>query len=230
MRKKLIRLFLILGLLIISTGVLLSFAIYLYSNITNRNFSTEEIYTVTYPEGDVNLYVRITISPPSDPGMTGCYANVQFSSFTDGDLEINGISYVKLNIYKDGNPVSFDEINLSSPPIYWVSYNSIGAIYKDNNVTVIGQARINYKVNDTNYDELFHYQISIVLPTDMTGRFYTETIPFIWIEFIVILGLILSVGFIIGVVNSIRIEYLYSQEEREKDKKFWDYLRQKRNQ
>lgn len=230
MNKKLIRLFLILGILIISTGVLIYFTIYFYNNISRREFSNEKIYTVSYPEGDVGLSVYLILGPGNYPGAYSCYANIQFSSFTDGDLEINGISYVRLNIYKDGSPVSYDEINLIYLPTSWVSYNSIGEVFKDNNVTVIGIARVSYNIDESSYNELFRYQISVVPPSDITGGIFTQTIPFIWIEFIVVLALIVSVASIMKVVSSIRTEFFYSKEEKEKDEKFWDYIKQKRNQ
>lgn len=228
MNKKVIRLFLTLTIILILTGVMIYLTIYLNNIISNREFSNEETYIDSHPQGDVGLNVYFVIGPGSYPG-SSCYGNIYFTSFAEGTLDINGIYFVKLNIYRESYHLSYDTINLEYFPKSYVSYNYVGEVYKGDNITVIGIAKVSYTINNIDYNKSFNYQVSIISPVDITQSTFRDKLPLIWIVFIVILSLIILIGSSVKVVSMIRTEIRYSNEERERDKKFWDYIKQKKN-
>ena len=200
--------------------------IYLYTYYNRKDFYSENSYLKEYAEGQGGLHIYFTIGP----GEYNCYADIYFTPFSQGNVEINGLSRINYILYKNGGLTSGDNYNFLSPVSSWFAPNSINRIYQYDNITVIGNALVKFQINEIIYNETFNYLISIIPPLDITGGFYTQQLPMIWVGFVIILGIITLIGFSVNTFSKIRNEFRYTPDMKEKDEKFFRFLRKRKKQ
>jgi len=201
-------------------------AINLYIYYGRREFSTENSYTKEYTEGKGGLHIYFILGP----GEFNCYADMYFTPFSEGDVEITGLTRINYILYKNGVFAAGDTYNFVSPVGSWYAPNSVTLIFHNDNITVVGNARIKFQINETLYEEIFNYVLTIIPPLDISGGLYTQQLPLIWIEFIIILGILASCGISAGTISKIRSEIRYTQDMKEKDEEFFRFLRKRKKQ
>lgn len=200
--------------------------IYLYTYFSKREFYNENSYLKEYSEGQGGLHIYFKIGPSEYQ----CYAHLYFTPFSQGDVEIIGLSRIRYTIYRNEGIASRDDNNFLPPVSSWVAYKSINRIFQNDNITVIGNALVKFQINETIYNEKFNYVITIIPPLDISGGLYTQKLPMIWAEFGIILGILTSCGFSAGTISKIRREFRYKPDMKEKDEEFFRYLRKRKKQ
>jgi len=198
--------------------------IYLYTYFSKREFYNENSYLKEYSEGQGGLHIYFRIGPSEYQ----CYAHLYFTPFSQGNVEIIGLSSIRYTIYKNEGIASRDDNNFLPPVSSWVAYKSINRIFQNDNITVIGNALVKFQINETIYNEKFNYVITIIPPLDISGGLYTQKLPLIWAEFGIILGILTSCGFSAGTISKIRREFRYTPDMKEKDEEFFRYLRKRK--
>ena len=158
------------------------------------------------------------------PDYFGCMSHITFSPFSTGDVEVIGITFLRSRVYRNGIFATYHEMNFVTPYPSFISSTTIGEIHQSTNVTAEGIISVQYLVDSVIEEETFSFKSTIIAPLDITGSTYSQLLPLVWVEFLLLLAIIALIvqAFYLG--KRIKSRRFYTKEMKEKDREFFKYL------
>jgi hypothetical protein len=218
--RKIVRLYILLAIVLISIVSLSILTLFLYNFYGRREFSTYDSFQVNYSSGTGGLNLDFTITP----GPFGCMGYVNFETYSIGDVDVIGITFVLSRVYKDGVFTTYADFNPIHPFPSYQSVTTIGIVNQNNNITAEGRVRVQYLVDSVIEEEIFYFKSTIIAPLDITGSTYSQLLPLIWVEFLILLIIVALLISPFYIIKRIKAYKRYSRELKTKDEEFFEYL------
>ncbi|MFX1500107.1 MAG: hypothetical protein ACFFDH_03985 [Promethearchaeota archaeon] len=188
------------------------------------HFSFDQTYVSDYPEGRVGINVKVSISHVHH---TQCSGTVEVKTISDGNIEMDGITRISFTVRTEGRATSggSTEDNPAKICIYGFSIN----IVKDDNVSCIGNVDIKYDLGGSEQIERFNFDVSYIIPIEVSDIYYNWDIPLIWVDvlYFVIIGVVFIL--VLRKYRHVRHASWYSEDIKKRDEEFHEFL-SKRNQ
>ncbi len=212
-------------LLIIALCLASGFLLYLLidlSNILNfTNYRTEENYVAGYSPGYGGVNVAFHLDYRRDDTFD---STIYFHTISSQDVEAIGITRVDYDIVRDGNLIFFDEFLFSEPVANLDNFFVVQDVSLHDNISCIGMIDAKFDVEGIVQNETFGFSLSIIVPVNPVEIRNSYLLGFIWAEFGVGAGFVFCVGFTYRIVRIWRIEASFPEEERKKDREFFEYI------
>ena len=218
-RKR--KLFLIILVLCIASGFILYFLVNLSSFFDVSHYRTVNDFTIDYSQeyGGTNVDFQMSYSN---------YAIFDsiliFQTISSEDIEEIGITEVSYEIYRDEELIWYNDLNFPEPFIYRIDSFIIDNIRIHNNISCIGTINAQFNVGGIVQNETINFILSIIMPVNPYEIRYSHLQNSLWAGFgLGILQLVL-IGLIFRTILTWKREATYSEEAKEKDQEYFNYI------
>ena len=217
--KRLLKIFLCA---IIVTGYLLGFAtVFNLKNVLGiGSYDGTKSFTTSVDEGTGGLYIELYAQHDSQ---LYHYYGYEITTFSNGNVEIVGISYAYYFVRTGGMLRQTIQTNFSTP-INSLSWDSRTSIRQNNNFTIQGYADVIFLVDNINETHRIAIDIGIIIELD------GEVINYEWGNISTLLNVIyltltvIPATFLYRNIKAYRFEKWYSEEIEERDERFFKIL------
>jgi len=146
---------------------------------------------------------------------------------TEGDVEDIGIINISYSVYINSDHFADQDDSLGVPVrIYDDSF--LMYLYRNDRIVCTGSVDAIFEVEGIPQNETINFEISTILPINILSYSYEIHFPLVWLEIIIFVVIFVFLYVSFRIVKSILHELRYVDNIKEKDTKFFTYMK-KRN-
>lgn len=224
--NKLKKLYLLLSLLLIISGTSIFFILNLFEIFGSRDLTlkTSDNYSVDYPQGSGNLEIDIKLTYERDHNFL---SENNYITTASGDVEEIGITYYELYVYVNEGIRKIMHLNLIEPSTNYYHSFGVSFLYKNDVVAYRGYIDLQFNVNDVIQNETISFDLSMTIPLDTGTILYDIYLTLIWIEAFLVVGLGVTIFYVVRTIKMIRRERILTEDERRRDEDFFEFIKEK---
>lgn len=212
-------LILFIGLIAIAPPL---FNIKLLNGIGYYNFEGTNV--LDYPEGSVGIKTEVNIVHWHGDICNGI---VSFHTISSGNITVHGITHIEYSIKANNAFYAIVDENVNPVAKTW-NKNFRISLFKDFNVSCTGSGELNFSIDSLEQTDVINFEISFIAPINVRDIFYVYDLPLMWIYMFYIVLLFVVLSFVIKTYKSVKFDYLYTDEMREVDEEYFNYISQKK--
>ena len=198
------------------------FNIKLLNGIGYYNFEGTNV--LDYPEGSVGIKVEVNIVHSQGDL---CNGFVSIHTISSGNITVHGITHIEYSI--KANNAFYSIVDESVNPVAKTWNNNFRiSLLKDQNVSCAGSGEVNFSIDSLEQTDVINFDISYIQPMDVRDIFYMWDLPLMWIYMFYVVILFVVLSFIIKIYKSLKFDYLYTDEMRNMDEEYFNYISQKK--
>lgn len=187
-------------------------------------YNFEGISVLDYPEGSVGIKTEVNIVHWQGDICNGI---VSFHTISSGNITVHGITHIEYSIKANNALYAIVDENLSPVAKIW-NKNFRISLFKDFNISCTGSGEVNFSIDSLEQTEIINFDISFIAPINVRDIFYVWDIPLMWINMFYIVLIFVVLSFVIKIYKSVKFDYLYTDEMRNMDEEFFNYISQRK--
>ena len=147
-----------------------------------------------------------------------------FQTISSEDIEEIGITEVSYDIYRDDQRVWYHALNFPEPFTYGIDSFIINDINLHDEISCIGTIDAQFNVEGIVQNETINFIISIIMPVNPLEIRYSHLQNSIWVGFGLGIVQLVLIGLIFRTILTWKREATYSEEAKEKDQEYFNYI------
>ena len=179
---------------------------------------------IDYPEGRVGINVEVNIVHWQGDI---CDGFVTFHTISSGNITVHGITHIEYSIRADDSFYVIVDESVNPVAKNWNRPFRI-SLFKDNNVSCTGSSEVNYSIDSLEKTDVINFVISYIIPINVREIFYTWDIPLMWVNMFYVVLIFVVLSFVINIYKSLKFDYLYTDEMRDMDEEYFNYISQRK--
>lgn len=190
-------------------------------------YSVENSFVNVYPEGIGGIYVRLNINYQSGNRYQGTGT---ISTLSVGNIQRMGLINLTYYLYVNDFLYTAGSENYD-PVINTFKIEQLMHANKNNNVSLRGSANLSFEISGTPQNDTINFLVSYIIPYsdyELSRSFSSFEILILWVEFFLIVFIIILGYFAVKAVKTIRFDLYYTDEMRKSNEEFFRKLAQKK--
>ncbi|MEE9376846.1 MAG: hypothetical protein V3V33_02285 [Candidatus Lokiarchaeia archaeon] len=214
-----------MSLVLIALLVALVFNLFFFINLFRifdvTRYRTKDDFTISYNQefGGIEVDFRMTHSR-----FAQFDSILIFKTISSEDIEEIGITEVSYDIYTDDQLIWYNDLNFNEPVKYDYDSFILNGIHQHDNISCVGAINAKFNVEGIVQNETINFVLSIIMPVNPLEIRDVYFWNLIWIEYGLGVLLIVLIGFITKVIQTWRREATYTEAEKKREEKFWEYI------
>ncbi|MFX0040935.1 MAG: hypothetical protein ACFFCY_16620 [Promethearchaeota archaeon] len=213
------------SLIIITLFIAIGLVFYLFLNLFSifdvSNYRNFDDFTIDYSQGFGGINVDFRMSYRNEASFG---SRLIFQTISSEEIEEIGITKVSYDVYKDELLAFDNELVFSVPVTEGYDIFIITAVALNNNISCIGAIDAEFDVEGIIQYETINFVLNIIMPINPYEIRQSHLINLIWIEFGLGASIAVFIGIILRTIQIWRRESTYTEEEKEKDREYFDYI------
>ena len=187
-------------------------------------YNFEGSNVLDYPEGSVGIKVEVNIVHWQGDI---CNGFVSFHTISSGNITVHGITHIEYSIKADNAFYAIVDESVNPVAKTWNRDFRI-SLFKNSKVSCTGSSEANFSIDGLEQTDVINFDISYIIPINVREIFYMWDVPLMWVYMFYVVLIFVVLSFVIKSYKSIKFDYLYTDEMRNMDEEFFNYISQKK--